>query len=67
MKSNHIPQLGRHKASGQAVVCLNGKDHYLGRCGSAEAQAEYERLIALWLANGRRLPDEPSDGPTLWK
>ena len=29
----HVPGLSRHKASGQAVVRLNGKDIYLGRFG----------------------------------
>ena len=28
-------------------------DHYLGRYGSPESRAEYDRLIAEWLANGR--------------
>jgi integrase len=51
-----IPGCTLHKASGQAVVRLNGKDHYLGRFGSAAANEAYERLIAEWLANGRRLP-----------
>lgn len=56
MPSDRIPQPSRHKATGQAVVRLNGKDHYLGRYGSAEAKAAYERLIAQWLAHGRMLP-----------
>jgi integrase len=54
----YIPQPSRHKATGQAVVRLNGKDHYLGRHGSPQARAAYEQLIARWLANGRTLPDE---------
>jgi hypothetical protein len=34
-ESLHIPRYRRHKPSGQAVVTLNGKDHYLGRYNSA--------------------------------
>lgn len=52
---NSLPSYRRHKASGQAVVTLNGKDHYLGPHGSTVSRNEYDRLIAEWLANGRRL------------
>jgi integrase len=53
--SNRTPKYRHHKPSGQAVVTLDGKDRYLGRFGSMESKAEYDRLIALWLAGGRRL------------
>jgi integrase len=53
--TNYIPQPTRH-ASGQAVVRLNGRDHYLGRWGTAGAKLAYERLVAEWLAHGRNLP-----------
>jgi integrase len=49
------PSYHRHKASGQAVVRIDGVDHYLGKHGTPESRAEYDRLIAEWLANGRRL------------
>jgi integrase len=45
-----VPSYCRHKASGQAVVTLNGRDHYLGEYGSPESHAEYRRLIAEWSA-----------------
>jgi len=59
--SFRTPSYRLHKPSGQAVVTLNGRDCYLGKFGSAESKAEYDRLIAEWLANGRRLagPEEP--------
>ena len=53
-----IPQLTCHRASGRAVVRLNGRDHYLGTFGSPEAKAAYDRLVAEWLANGRRVARE---------
>lgn len=53
-----VPKLCQHKASGKAVVRLNGRDHYLGVFGSPEAKAAYDRLIAEWLAAGRRNPEE---------
>ncbi len=41
-----IPSYGRHKASGQAVVCINGHDVYLGRYGTPESYEKYNRIIA---------------------
>jgi integrase len=63
---NHTPSYCLHKGSGQAVVRIDGKDHYLGKYGTAESQQEYDRLIAEWLAAGRRLPAaSPGDGLTI--
>ncbi|WP_422931507.1 hypothetical protein [Singulisphaera sp. PoT] len=53
--SARTPSYRLHKCTNQAVVTLNGKDHYLGRYGSNESRAEYDRLIAHWLSNGRQL------------
>jgi integrase len=49
------PSYRLHKPSGQAVVTLDGRDLYLGRYGSVESRGEYDRLVAEWLAGGRRL------------
>jgi integrase len=37
-------------------VTIDGKDLYLGNHGTGRSRAEYDRLIAEWMANGRRLP-----------
>jgi integrase len=58
-----IPKLGCHKATGQAVVRLNGRDHYLGRHGSAESKAAYDRAIAEWLVRGREENQAAANGP----
>lgn len=50
------PSYRHHKPTNQAVVTLDGRDFYLGAYGSARSRAEYDRLVADWLANGRRLP-----------
>lgn len=50
--SKRIPKLCLHKASGRAVVKINGRDHYLGKYGSKEARKEYDRLIKEWTATG---------------
>src|SRR5208283_4891335 len=55
-KPIHIPHYRLHKATGQAVVTLNGKDHYLGKHGSTASKEAYERLITEWLAHHRQLP-----------
>jgi integrase len=60
------PSYCLHKASGQAVVRIDGVDHYLGKHGTPESRAEYDRLIAEWLGNGRRLaPPSAADGLTV--
>ncbi len=55
--SKRTPSLCRHKATGQAVVRIDGRDFYCGAYGTPEAQAEYDRLIAEWLSSGRCLPE----------
>ncbi len=55
-----VPSYRLHKASGLAVVTLDGRDFYLGPHGTDASRAEYERLVGEWLTNGRRLP--PSSG-----
>src|SRR5262245_5902418 len=59
------PSYRHHKASGQAVVSIGGKDIYLGRYGSVASRAEYDRIIAEWLANGRQLPGSANSGKVL--
>jgi hypothetical protein len=50
-----VPSYRLHKATGQAVVTLSGRDFYLGRYRSIASKDAYERLIAQWESNGRRL------------
>jgi integrase len=49
-----VPSYRCHKPSGQAVVTLDGRDHYLGRHGSAESRRAYDRLVAEYLATRAR-------------
>ena len=60
-----VPTYRLHKPSGQAVVTLCGRDFYLGEFGTDESCAEYERVTAEWLLNGRRLPRAPGDIETI--
>ena len=53
--SNSVPKYRKHRASGQAVVTLNGRDIYLGAHGTKASKLEYDRLTSEWLANGRGL------------
>lgn len=39
-----------HRPTGQARVRINGRDLYLGKFGSRESKAEYQRVIGDWLA-----------------
>jgi hypothetical protein len=51
--NNHLPKYRKHRASGQAVVTLNGRDFYLGPHGTNASKLEYDRLLGEWLASGR--------------
>lgn len=53
----HIPKMRNHKASAQACVVLDGRHIYLGPWGTDRAASAYDRAIAEWLANGRRVPE----------
>jgi integrase len=64
MKTKRTPSYCLHKATGQAVVRIDGKDCYLGRHGTEESRREYDRVISEWLARGRR-PSEAAGGDTL--
>lgn len=50
-----IPKLRHHKGSGQALVVIGGKSIYLGKYGTPQAQEQYDRVVAEWLSNGRRV------------
>jgi len=61
MPKRQPPKPSLHKGSGQAVVRLSGKDVYLGKFGSEQAQRAYDDVLARWLANGRQLPEPSAD------
>ena len=62
-RAPRVPSYRRHKPSGQAVVTLNGHDYYLGRYGTKQSKAEYQRLVGEWLAGGGACP--PGDDLTI--
>ncbi len=62
--SKSLPKYRKHRASGQAVVTLGGKDVYLGPHGTKASWREFDRVIAEWLQNGRTVP-QPDAGLTV--
>ena len=52
-----LPSYCHHKASGQAVVRIDGKDRYLGPYGSPASYEKYHRLIS------ERFPHGPDSSP----
>ena len=48
-----LPKYRKHRASGQAVVTLNGRDFYLGPHGTKASKAQYDVLTGEWLQSGR--------------
>ncbi len=62
-----VPSLVQHKPSGRACVRIAGRDIWLGKWGSPQAEERYRRVVAEYLAHGR-LPAASatagsSDGP----
>ena len=53
--SNSLPKYRKHKATGRAVVTLDGREFYLGAHGTKASKVEYDRLVSEWLANDRTL------------
>jgi NAD(P)-dependent dehydrogenase (short-subunit alcohol dehydrogenase family) len=54
-----MPRYGKHRATRQARVVLNGHTIYLGPFGTPESKEAYQRVINEineWLARGRSLP-----------
>lgn len=49
-----LPSYRLHKPSSQAVVTIDGKDHYLGPFGSDRSRQKYGELIAIH-ASGRKI------------
>ena len=45
-----------HKATGQAVVRIDGRDCYLGTYGTEVSRQRYNQLISEWYANAQTLP-----------
>ena len=65
MPKTNIPNYRLHKATGQAFVELGGRRFYLGKHGSKASKEEYEKRIAEYLANGRKLaPTQTKSGIT---
>jgi integrase len=52
---HRTPKYGRHRATGQAVVTIDGRDIYLGRHGTTESRNRYDQLVSEWLAAGRQI------------
>jgi hypothetical protein len=51
--SSSLPKYRKHRASGRAVVTINGRDFYLGPHGTQVSHREYDRVIAEYLSSGR--------------
>src|SRR3954447_25534441 len=49
-----VPSSRLHKPTGQAVVRLDRRDHYLGKHGTEASQEAYRRKVAEWLTTGRQ-------------
>jgi hypothetical protein len=51
--NQNIPKYRHQTSHDLAVVNVNSRDIYLGKCGSAQSRTKYANLIQEWLASGR--------------
>ncbi len=65
--SKSLPKYRKHRASGQAIVTIGGRDFYLGPYGTKASRLEYDRVICQWLENGRQpiLDEDETAGITV--
>src|SRR4051794_35078208 len=64
-KPRKIPSYRLHKPTGQAVVRLDGRDHYLGKYGTPQSQEAYHRKVAEWVTAGVLAPPGENRGVAL--
>jgi hypothetical protein len=64
---DRTPKYRHHKATGQAVVTLSGRDYYLGKWRSSESQREYARLTSQWLAAEGVLANNTAEELSIWE
>jgi hypothetical protein len=64
---SEAPGYRLHKQSGRAYVGIDGRQHLLpGPHGSEESRFAYDKLVAAWLHNGRKLDTaDNGTGPTV--
>ncbi|MFK7737849.1 MAG: hypothetical protein AB8B50_17585, partial [Pirellulaceae bacterium] len=53
------PSYRLHKASGNGVVTISGRDYYLGKHNTRASKDAYRKLINEWEASGRSLSFSP--------
>src|SRR5262249_49256863 len=54
------PRYRLHRPTGQAVVTIDGHDHYLGRYGSPDSHTKNERLIRARRRRQEQTPTQPA-------
>jgi len=60
------PSYCLHATTGHAYATFAGRQIWLGKHGTPESRAKYDRLIGEWLLNGRRAPAiATTAGPTV--
>ncbi len=62
MTRRRIPAYRRYKPKNLGLVVLDGKQHYLGKYGTPESIAEYNRLVQEWLTEEATVPPPPPPG-----
>ena len=64
-RHGNLPRKTVHPRSGHARVRYNGKEIWLGKDGSPEAQQKYDLLIHEFVSNRLQLSPPPVDAPAI--
>ena len=62
--TRRVPSYRHFKPKNLGLVAIDGRQHYLGKYGTPESIAEYNRLLQEWMADGRDTRPGPGGGPT---
>ena len=63
-RNDCFPQPKFHRKTGHARLRVNGKEYWLGRFGSREAEERYTEHLQAWVASGGKSADiTPTDKP----
>jgi integrase len=61
--ARRIPSYRHYKPKNLGLVVIDGRQHYLGKYGTPESIAEYNRLLQEWMVAGTLTPSVREQGP----
>jgi integrase len=59
------PSYCLHANSGHAFTKIEGRQYWLGKHGTPESKAKFDRIVGEWFTNGHQAPTAATGGPTI--